>query len=255
VGAEALARWMHPTRGIVSAQEFVPVAEETGLVLDVDDCIVRSAVEGRAALAQHGVPDTFRIWCNISPRELTRSRPTERLLALLERVGCPPHLIGIEITETAVLPDVKAAGYEIAAARAAGIKVALDDFGTGYSSMTLLRSLPIDKLKIDRTFVDEFTRDPRAAAIVRRVLGLADDLGLDVAAEGVETEAQAELLRELGCSKAQGYLWARALPIEQLTWKLCGSADDAYTVPTTNEARSSSSSEQVAQLGTHIPLA
>jgi EAL domain-containing protein (putative c-di-GMP-specific phosphodiesterase class I) len=126
-------------------------------------------------------------------------------------------LIGIEITETAVLPDIKAAAYELAAARAAGIKVALDDFGTGYSSMTLLRSLPIDKLKIDRTFVDEFMRDPRAAAIVRRVIGLAHDLGLDVAAEGVETRAQAELLRSLGCSSAQGHLWADALPLAELT--------------------------------------
>jgi EAL domain-containing protein (putative c-di-GMP-specific phosphodiesterase class I) len=115
-----------------------------------------------------------------------------------------------------VLPDVAAAAREIASARALGVKVALDDFGTGHSSLTLLRALTIDRVKIDRTFVTELTRDERDAAIVRRVIGLAGDLGLDVVAEGVETPEQARLLSELGCPRAQGFLWAKALPLGEL---------------------------------------
>jgi len=119
-----------------------------------------------------------------------------------------------------VLPDVAAAAREIAAARALGIQVALDDFGTGHSSLTLLRSLTIDRVKIDRTFICEFTRDTRDAAIVRRVIALAGDLGLDVVAEGVETPEQARLLVELGCVRAQGYLWSKALPVGELCARL-----------------------------------
>jgi EAL domain-containing protein (putative c-di-GMP-specific phosphodiesterase class I) len=158
----------------------------------------------------------FRIWCNVSASHLTRGMPARQLAQLLERTGCDPNLIGLEITETAVLPDIEAAAREIAAARALGIKIALDDFGTGHSSLTLLRSLPIDRVKIDRTFISEFTHDTRDAAIVRRVIALAEDLGLDVVAEGVETPEQARLLVELGCPRAQGYLFAKALPIAQL---------------------------------------
>jgi diguanylate cyclase (GGDEF)-like protein len=218
VGAEALARWRHAD-GIREAQSFVPLAEEAGLVFAIDDAIVTHAVAARAALGA-SVSGDFRIWCNVSANQLTRARPTERLASLLERTDCDPNLIGIEITETAILPDVAAAAREIAAARELGIKVALDDFGTGHSSLTLLRSLPIDKVKIDQTFVQELTRDPRVVAIVRGIINLAADLGLDVVAEGVETSEQAHLLAELGCSYAQGYLWARAMPIESLTQQL-----------------------------------
>lgn len=220
VGAEALARWDHPERGVLDAWKFVPLAEETGLVFALDDAVVERAVATRVQLAADGFGDGFRIWCNVSATHLTRSAPAHRLAQLLERTGCDPNFIGLEITETAVLPDVAAAAREIAAARALGIKVALDDFGTGHSSLTLLRSLTIDRVKIDRTFICEFTRDTRDAAIVRRVIALAGDLGLDVVAEGVETPEQARLLVELGCERAQGYLWAKALPVGELRARL-----------------------------------
>ncbi len=224
VGAEALARWDHPERGILDAWKFVPLAEETGLVFALDDAIVASAVTTRAELAAAGLVDDFRIWCNVSATHLTRGMPARQLALLLERTGCDPSLIGLEITETAVLPDVDAAALEIAAARELGVKVALDDFGTGYSSLTLLRSLTIDRVKIDRTFIKDFTSDPRDAAIVRRVIGLAHDLGLDVVAEGVETPEQAGLLLELGCPRAQGWLWSKALPIDELRTRARGPA-------------------------------
>jgi diguanylate cyclase (GGDEF)-like protein len=216
VGAEALARWSHPGRGVLDANRFVPLAEETGLVFALDDAIVASAAATRARLAAEGYAEGFRIWCNVSATHLSQGLPAEQLGRLFERTGCDPNLLGIEITETAVLPDVTAAAREIASARALGVKVALDDFGTGHSSLTLLRSLTIDRVKIDRTFVTELTRDDRDAAIVRRVIALAGDLGLDVVAEGVETPEQARLLAELGCPRAQGYLWAKALPIGEL---------------------------------------
>ena len=217
VGAEALARWNHPERGVLDAVRFVPLAEETGLVFALDDAVVASAAATRAQLAADGYGAGFRIWCNVSATHLSRGMPAaEQLGRLFERTGCDPNLLGIEITETAVLPDVAAAAREIASARALGVKVALDDFGTGHSSLTLLRSLTIDRVKIDRTFVTELTRDERDAAIVRRVIALAGDLGLDVVAEGVETPEQARLLAELGCPRAQGHLWAKALPIGEL---------------------------------------
>jgi diguanylate cyclase (GGDEF)-like protein len=232
-GAEALARWEHPERGVLDAWKFVPLAEETGLVFALDDVIVGNAVAARAQLAAQGVGADFRIWCNVSATHLTRGNPADELARLLERTGCDPSLIGLEITETAVLPDVAAAAREIAAARDLGVKVALDDFGTGHSSLTLLRSLEIDRVKIDRTFITEVTRDPRDAAIVRQVVALAQDLGLDVIAEGVETPEQAGLLLELGCRRAQGYLWAKALPFadlrNRLNWQRAD--PDAQPVP------------------------
>jgi diguanylate cyclase (GGDEF)-like protein len=220
VGAEALARWIHPTRGVINAVHFMPLAEDVGLVFEIDNRIVTSALELRAGLKGSGIDDTFRIWCNVSAGQLARVKPTERLISLLERTGCDPTLIGIEITETAILADVAAAAHELAAAQRLGIKVALDDFGTGHSSLTLLHSLPFDRVKIDQTFVRELSRGGVAAAIVRSVLTLGHDLGLDVVAEGVETSDQAAQLRELGCRYAQGYLFARALPIDELTRRL-----------------------------------
>ena len=180
----------------------------------------RAPVELRARIASSGIDEAFRIWCNVSAGQLARVKPTERLVRLLERTAATRTLIGIEITETAVLADVAAAAQELAAARRLGIKVALDDFGTGHSSLTLLHSLPMDRVKIDRSFVRELSGGGAAAAIVRSVLTLGQELGLDVVAEGVETLDQMKLLRELGCRYAQGYLFARVLPIDELTRRL-----------------------------------
>jgi EAL domain-containing protein (putative c-di-GMP-specific phosphodiesterase class I) len=162
------------------------------------------------------VNPTFRVWCNVSARQLTRGEPASRLASLLNRTGCDPQGMGIEITETAVLPDIEAAARQIADARAQGVRVALDDFGTGNSSLTLLRELAIDSVKIDRSFVADLGIDPIDTAIVRNVTALAHDLGLSVVGEGVETVEQARRLAELGCRHAQGYLWSPAVPIDEL---------------------------------------
>ncbi len=220
VGAEALARWLHPERGLLGAPKFVPLAEESGIVFALDGKIVSDAVAARVRLRHAGTRDDFRIWCNVSARQLARGAPAEQLSALLKRSGCSPNTIGIELTETAVLPDVQTAAAHILQARDLGVKVALDDFGTGHSSLTLLRSLEIDAVKIDRSFVRDITLDPIDLAIVRSVITLAHELGHDVVAEGVETTEQAELLVELGCTRAQGFLYAEALPFAELVRRL-----------------------------------
>ena len=220
VGAEALACWVHPTRGVIDARHFMPLAEDIGLVFAIDDRVIMSAVELRVDLQGCGVDDTFRTWCNVSAGQLARGKPTERLTDLLQHTGCDPALIGIEITESAILADVASAAQELAVARRLGIKIALDDFGTGHSSLTLLHSLPIDLVKIDQSFVRELSSGGTAAAIVRSVLTLSRELGLDVVAEGVETADQVKLLRELGCRYAQGYMFAHAMPSDELTRRL-----------------------------------
>jgi diguanylate cyclase (GGDEF)-like protein len=222
VAAEALARWRHPTRGVLDASTFAPLADESGLIFALDDRVVSDAVATRVALDAQGVEPQFRIWCNVSAGQLTRAEPTRRLADLIAGTGCDPQMIGIEITETAIFTDLDAAARELSAARALGVRVALDDFGTGYSSLTLLRSLPIDKVKIDQTFVRDIAQSDTDAAIVASLVTVADRLGIAVVAEGVETEEQVQTLERLGCRYGQGYLYARAVPVEDLTARLLG---------------------------------
>lgn len=226
VGAEALARWKHPERGVLGAVSFIPLAEESGIVYALDGKIISDAIAARVQLRERGVGDDFRIWCNISARQLARGAPAEQLSTLLARAGCSPSAIGIELTETAVLPDVQTAAVQISQARRLGVTVALDDFGTGHSSLTLLRSLEIDAVKIDRSFVRDLTLDRTDLAIVRSVITLAHDLGLNVVAEGVETTEQAEVLVGLGCTRAQGFLYSQAVSFNTLVRAL-----DAQSAP------------------------
>ena len=220
VGAEALARWHHPTRGILDGSKFIPLAEETKLIVSLDDRIVRAALRARCALALRAIDTSFRIWCNVSAAQFSREHPAERLAATLEDIGCSASYVGIEITETAILHDIDVAAREIETARALGMKIALDDFGTGHSSLTLLRALPIDEVKIDRSFVRDIATDRKNRAIVEGVAGICADLGIEVVAEGVENPEQVRLLRELGCHYGQGYLWSKAVDLEQLGQQL-----------------------------------
>ena len=195
VGAEALARWAHAERGVLDAGHFVPLAEEAGLVYSLDDTIVRCAVEARAGLAAGGRrsdrsgsgatsrPASSRVPARPSASSGCSSAPAAR-----------PTRSGSRSPRPRSFPTCRPPRWRSRRARELGIKVALDDFGTGHSSLTLLRSLPIDRVKIDQTFVRELERDARATAIVRSVITLAKDLGLEVVAEGVETEAQAQVL-------------------------------------------------------------
>lgn len=216
VGAEALARWEHPDRGVLGAPHFIPLAEETGLIAQIDERIIMQSVRARLTLDELGAPPEFRIWCNVSPRQFARVAPVERLARFLEQSGCDARGLGIEITETAVLTDMDSAALELANARRRGIAIALDDFGTGHSSLTMLQHLPIDEVKIDQSFVRDLGVDATDTAIVRHVAALAADLGVRVVAEGVQSLTQATMLANFGCNRAQGFLWSPAVPLAEL---------------------------------------
>jgi diguanylate cyclase len=213
VGAEALARWNHPERGLLSAAEFVPLAEESDLILDIDATMRRAAIEARMTLAHAGCGDDFRVWCNVSAHQLAAVDPVATFLDELALAGCDPAGIGIELTETAVMAHLDEAARHIGDVRRLAVRVALDDFGTGHSSLSLLRSMTVDELKVDRSFVFDMVGDDRDRAIVRAMTSLGRDLGLLVVAEGVETLAQAALLAQLDCDRAQGFLWSPAVPL------------------------------------------
>jgi diguanylate cyclase (GGDEF)-like protein len=238
VGAEALARWQHPTRGTLDGSKFIPLAEETKLIVSLDDRIIRSALRARCALAQRAVDTSFRIWCNVSAAQFSREHPAERLAATLEDIGCSASYVGIEITETAILHDIDVAAREIETARALGLKIALDDFGTGHSSLTLLRALPIDEVKIDRSFVRDIATDRKNRAIVEGVAGICADLGIEVVAEGIEQPEQVRLLRELGCHYGQGYLWSKAVSLDQLAQQVASSRARTNLEPAKKEISS-----------------
>jgi diguanylate cyclase (GGDEF)-like protein len=213
VGAEALARWNHPVRGVLSAAEFIPLAEKSDLILEVDTAIRASAIDARTALADAGWGPDFRIWCNVSAHQLTTADPIGDLLTQLEQAGCDPSGIGIELTETAVMAHPEVAARQIEQVRGVAVRVALDDFGTGHSSLTLLRSLAVDELKVDRSFVAGMVGNQRDLAIVRAMTNLGREVGLVVVAEGVETLAQAAMLARLRCDRAQGFLWSPAVAL------------------------------------------
>jgi diguanylate cyclase (GGDEF)-like protein len=206
IGFEALARWTHPTLGDVPPDRFIPVAESCGLMPELTDSLLRQA--GRAAVQW---PGNVTLSFNISPSQLKDQTLGLRILSILAETGLSPHRLEIELTESALVRDLDGAEKVLGALREAGVRIALDDFGTGYSSLYHLRNFKIDKIKIDRSFIENMEREPEAAALVRALLGLSHGLGLTVTAEGVEKPAQAAALLEQGCQQAQGYLYARAM--------------------------------------------
>ncbi|HSC05753.1 MAG TPA: EAL domain-containing protein [Steroidobacteraceae bacterium] len=215
VGMEALIRWKHPERGMVSPGEFIPVLEETGMILDVGRWALRRAALQHAAWCGMGrVPP--RIAVNVSPAQLRRKDFVDHVRDALASVDRAAERVDLEITESMLMEDISGSIDKLKTLQSAGFKVALDDFGTGYSSLSYLARLPIDSLKIDRSFVQQMAKGPERLAIVSTVISLARALNLKVVAEGVETEEQANLLRLLRCDEAQGYLFGRPVPPEEI---------------------------------------
>ncbi|HET6818802.1 MAG TPA: EAL domain-containing protein [Mycobacteriales bacterium] len=214
-GVEALARWSHPTRGQVPPTEFVAVAETMGLAHRLDEWVLRRACADIPQLRDAIGPD-LRMSVNISARHLSDSELPKRVISALANAGVGGATLMLEITETALMGDPDHARAMIEELRAHGVRIAIDDFGTGYSSLSYLSRLPVDTLKLDRTFVENVTTQQDAMAIARSVVDLARGLRLNAVAEGVETEEQARLLHRLGCPEAQGWLWSRALPLGEL---------------------------------------
>jgi diguanylate cyclase (GGDEF)-like protein len=214
-GAEALVRWDHGGR-LVPPLEFVGIAEETGLIVPLGRQMLRHACN---ALAQwrHAGLNTLSMSVNLSVRELESPSLVDDLQAELDRTGVDPSSLVIELTESALMRDVTSMSVRLTTLRSLGVRIAIDDFGTGYSSLARLRWLPIDILKIDRSFVDELDSDRLSRAMAATVLQLADALGLEVVAEGVERDAQRTVLLDLGCRVGQGYLFGRPLPLPEMT--------------------------------------
>ncbi len=205
LGFEALVRWDSPEHGPVSPAEFVPVAEETGLILDLGDWITRQSFKDAR---RWGGP---YVSVNLSARQFLRQNVAERILRYAEEADLSPSRIQIELTETAIIDDVDRAAHNLEVLRGAGMRVALDDFGTGYSSLTYLNQFAIDCIKIDKSFVDNVARDKQSAIIVASVTKLASSLGMGVVAEGVETDQQHHVLTAAGCGALQGYRFGRPM--------------------------------------------
>ena len=204
IGLEALARWTDPDLGIVSPTIFIPIAEERGIIGALSQLILRKATE-----AARSWPQELFLSFNLSPSQLVDQNTGLHILSILEKTGFDPRRLEIEITETGLMTDPASAEKIINELRLCGIKISLDDFGTGQSSLGRLRDMRFDKIKIDRAFVSSILDDRPSEHIIKAILALCDGLGMEVVAEGIETEAQADKLIKYGCRGGQGYLFGK----------------------------------------------
>jgi EAL domain-containing protein (putative c-di-GMP-specific phosphodiesterase class I) len=218
IGLEALIRWQHPDRGLIPPMDFIPFAEETGLILPIGDWglseVCNQMREWHAEDPELAGP---RVCVNLSARQFSRHGLADHVEMLLRRTGVSSRELGLEMTESSLIPDPGTAMEVLGSLRRLGVSLLLDDFGTGYSSLNHLHSLPFDVLKIDRSFVTRMTEGEQPLQIVRTIVELARVMGMDVVAEGIETHEQYMLLRQLGCRFGQGYLFSRPVPAETIS--------------------------------------
>ncbi|CAN7343245.1 EAL domain-containing protein [Pseudoduganella sp. LjRoot289] len=214
IAMEALVRWRHPTRGMVSPVEFIPLAEETGLINPLGDWVLRTACAQLRSWIQQGLPP-LRVAVNLSVRQLLQKEFAATVEAVLADTGLPPHLLELEITESTLMENAQDTLKALHRLRSLGVRLSIDDFGTGYSSLSYLKRFPVDIIKIDRSFVRDVPMDADDVAIVTAIIALAHSLRLEVVAEGVETEAQLNFLRGRHCDLMQGYHLSPAIPAEQ----------------------------------------
>jgi diguanylate cyclase (GGDEF)-like protein/PAS domain S-box-containing protein len=215
IGSEALIRWKHPVRGLVPPYEFIPLAEETGLILALGDWVLETACKQIAAWAERKGAAHLQVAVNISSRQFCQPDFVENVLATLARTGANPKNLKLELTESMLANDIEDVIAKMTVLKSHGLSFALDDFGTGYSSLSYLRRLPLDQLKIDRAFVSDILVDVASAAIAQTIVSLGRAMGLSVIAEGVETEEQRKFLASFGTHSFQGFLFSRPLPVEE----------------------------------------
>ncbi|WP_240543962.1 putative bifunctional diguanylate cyclase/phosphodiesterase [Bradyrhizobium canariense] len=209
-GFEALLRWKHPSRGLVSPAEFIPIVEENGLIVPIGEWVLRMACATAATW-----PD-LTIAVNLSPVQFRSRGLVTMVTSALAEAGLPPHRLELEVTETALLDDSEATIEILHQLRALGVRVSLDDFGVGYSSLSYLRKFPFDRIKIDRSFVGTLGESPESVAIVRTIASLGSVLGVETTAEGVETIEQLDFVRECGCTAVQGYYFGKPCPAAEV---------------------------------------
>ena len=219
-GFEALIRWHHPTRGILSPGEFIPLAEEIGLIVPLGDWVLR-----KACLAAASWPPPTHVAVNLSPVQFKKLELVQSVFSALAKSGLSPERLELEITETVLLQDSEATLATLHQLRDMGVRISMDDFGTGYSSLSYLRSFPFDKIKIDQSFVRDLATRNDSAVIVRAVTTIGNSLGIATTAEGVEDAAQLQRLREEGCTEVQGYFLGRPVPIAETNALLAREAD------------------------------
>ncbi len=225
VGCEALVRWAHPTNGLMTADRFISLAEENATIVPLGRWVLHEACRTVAAWRSDGiVSDDFVLRVNLSARQIDQAGLAAEVAQLLSDVGLPARNLCLEITETALMRDVQAGMSALTALHDVGVVLAVDDFGTGYSSLSYLKRFPLDVLKVDRSFVDGIPDEAHDVAITTAILDLARSLDLRVTAEGVETEAQREALLAMGCTNAQGWLFGKAMPAEDLAQRLAAQA-------------------------------
>jgi len=210
IGFEALARWLHPVRGMVSPVDFIPLAEESGLIVEMGEWILRQACREAASW-----PKPLQVAVNLSPAQFMHGDVVGLVHAILLETGLAPGRLELEITEGVLIEDFDRGLALLRRLKALGVRISMDDFGSGYSSLSYLQAFPFDKIKVDRTFVVNLGRNPQSAAIISAVIDLGHGLDMSIVAEGVETAEQLAFLAEEGCDAVQGYLIGKPLPIVQ----------------------------------------
>jgi EAL domain-containing protein (putative c-di-GMP-specific phosphodiesterase class I) len=214
VGAEALVRWHHPERGLVSPDKFIPIAEETGLIIPLGEWVLQTACK-QTKIWQTAGFSSLRIAVNLSSRQFTQIDLRTQLVQILMETGLDPKSIELELTESMLVQNTEVAIRRLNALKALGVQIAIDDFGTGYSSLSYLQQFPFDILKIDRCFVRNITENSNNAAITKAIIEMAKSLNLKLIAEGVETEAELSFVCEHQCDGMQGYLFSRPVPAQE----------------------------------------
>ncbi|MGA7830950.1 MAG: EAL domain-containing protein [Terracidiphilus sp.] len=218
VGLEALIRWIHPERGLIPPMDFIPLAEESGLILPIGDWVLSQACNQIQRWCEEDINHvSLRVGVNLSARQFSRAGLADHVEALLVQAGISSRQLGLEMTESSLIPNVRIALEVLGSLRRLGVSLLMDDFGTGYSSLNNLHAFPFDVLKIDRSFVSRMTDGDQPLQIVRTIIELARVMGMDVVAEGIETSQQYRLLRDMKCRFGQGYLFARPLSAEGIT--------------------------------------
>jgi two-component system CheB/CheR fusion protein len=218
-GMEVLLRWQHPVSGLVSPVKFIPLAEENGLILPIGEWVLRSACKQLLQWQQQGY-EVPRLAINLSAKQLRQKSIAEIIARILQETGAEPRFIGIEITESMLVHNIDEVVDTLLRLSNMGLEISIDDFGTGYSSLSYLKRFPINKLKIDKSFVDDIATHPDDAAIVKAIIAMAHGLSMKVVSEGVETQAQLDFLRQHGCEQYQGYLFSKPLPASEIVMKL-----------------------------------